>query len=71
MKARITHAYRCAPEGHTTIQLDPGTIIEGSLAEQAILDGHAVKVENGPVLETKITPAPEIKDAPKKGRTRK
>lgn len=70
MKARITHIYRCAPEGHTTIQFDPGTIVEGALAEQAILDGHAVKIEDTP-LETKIEAPAEIKAESKKGRYRK
>lgn len=70
MQARITHTYRCAPEGHTTVQFEPGTIVDGAVAEMAILDGHAIKIEAAP-LETKITPAPEIKDAPKKGRAKK
>lgn len=72
MKARITRVYRCAPEGHTTIQFSPGDVVEGIVAEMAMADHAAVQhfdTPYNPELENKIEPPPEIKRS--RGRPRK
>lgn len=80
MKAKITapHGYKCAPDGHTVFHFDFGVIVEGAIAEMAILDGHASAFQDI-AIETKIEAPAEIKGAakaepkaePKKGRYRK
>jgi hypothetical protein len=80
MKAKITNpnGYKCAPEGHTIMHFDAGAIVEGVVAEMAILDGHAMAFQDVE-METKVVAPDEIKVAPmadtkadtKKGRTRK
>jgi hypothetical protein len=80
MKAKITNpnGYKCAPEGHTIIHFDAGAIVEGVVAEMAILDGHAMAFQDVEI-ETKVVAPAEIKVAAmadykadtKKGRTRK
>ena len=80
MKAKITNpnGYKCAPEGHTIMHFDAGSIVEGVIAEMAILDGHAMAFQDVEI-ETKVVAPAEVKvdtkadakaDA-KKGRTRK
>ena len=84
MKAKITapHGYKCAPDGHTVVHFDFGTIVEGAIAEMAILDGHAsafqdVEIEAKVVAptETKVESEAnikaDIKADTKKGRYRK
>jgi hypothetical protein len=80
MKAKITspNGYKCAPEGHTIMHFDAGSIVEGVVAEMAILDGHAMAFQDVEI-ETKVVAPDEIKVAhmadtkadTKKGRTRK
>ena len=80
MKAKITNpnGYKCAPEGHTIMHFDAGSIVEGVIAEMAILDGHAMAFQDVEI-ETKVVSPAEIKVAAmadikadaKKGRTRK
>ena len=76
MKAKITNpnGYKCAPEGHTIMHFDAGSIVEGVVAEMAILDGHATVFQDVEI-ETKIVAPAEIKADTKadtkKGRTRK
>ena len=87
MKAKITnpHGYKCAPEGHTTVHFDVGSIVEGHIAEMAIADGAAMAFQDMKI-ETKVVAPSEAKvevhteapaesapktDTPKKGRTRK
>lgn len=81
MKAKITspHGYKCAPEGHTTVHFDVGSIVEGHIAEMAIADGAAMAFQDMKI-ETKVVAPSEAKaptkvkapvEAPKKGRTRK
>jgi hypothetical protein len=80
MKAKITNpnGYKCAPEGHTIMHFDAGSIVEGVIAEMAILDGHAMAFQDVEI-ETKVVAPTEIKGAAmadakadaKKGRTRK
>ena len=80
MKAKITNpnGYKCAPEGHTIMHFDAGSIVEGVVAEMAILDGHAMAFQDVEI-ETKVVAPDEIKVAAmadaksdiKKGRTRK
>ena len=81
MKAKITspHGYKCAPEGHTTVHFDVGSIVEGHIAEMAIADGAAMAFQDMKI-ETKVGAPSEAKaptkvkapvEAPKKGRTRK
>ena len=76
MKAKITNpnGYKCAPEGHTIVHFDAGSIVEGVIAEMAILDGHARAFQDVEI-ETKVVGPSEIKVAAmadtKKGRTRK
>ena len=67
MRARILHSYKIAPEGHTVITLQPGTIVRGAMAAQAIADGAAVLDE----LETKPAAALETKPARKVSRKAK
>lgn len=81
MKAKITspHGYKCAPEGHTTVHFDMGSIVEGHIAEMAIADGAAMafqdmKIETKVVAPSEAKAPTEVKapiEAPKKGRTRK
>lgn len=81
MKAKITspHGYKCAPEGHTTVHFDVGSIVEGHVAEMAIADGAAMafqdmKIETKVVAPSEAKAPTEVKapvEAPKKGRTRK
>lgn len=81
MKAKITNpnGYKCAPEGHTIMHFDAGAIVEGAIAEMAILDGYATAFQDVEI-ETKIVAPSEIKatamadtkaEPAKKGRTRK
>lgn len=81
MKAKITspHGYKCAPEGHTTVHFDVGSIVEGHIAEMAIADGAAMAFQDMKI-ETKVVAPSEAKaptkvkapvEALKKGRTRK
>ena len=84
MKAKITNpnGYKCAPEGHTIMHFDAGSIVEGVIAEMAILDGHAMAFQDVEI-ETKVVAPSEVKVAAmtdakadakadaKKGRTRK
>jgi hypothetical protein len=80
MKAKITNpnGYKCAPEGHTIMHFDAGSIVEGVIAEMAILDGHAMAFQDVEI-ETKVVAPTEIKVAAmadakadaKKGRPRK
>lgn len=80
MKAKITNpnGYKCAPEGHTIMHFDAGSIVEGVIAEMAILDGHAmafqdVEIETKVVApaEVKVSAMADAKTDAKKGRTRK
>jgi hypothetical protein len=81
VKAKITspHGYKCAPEGHTTVHFDVGSIVEGHIAEMAIADGAAMafqdmKIETKVVAPSEAKAPTEVKapvEAPKKGRTRK
>lgn len=80
MKAKITtpNGYKCAPEGHTIMHFDAGSIVEGVIAEMAILDGHAtafqdVEIEAKVVAptETKVESKADTKADTKKGRYRK
>lgn len=62
MKAKITapHGYKFAPDGHTVVHFDFGVIVEGAIAEMAILDGHATAFQDV-AIETKIEAPAEIK----------
>ncbi len=68
MKAILTRSYACAPEGHTVLKFEAGSVLEGRAAELALADGAAVEANAMPVLETKIEPPTETK---KRGRPRK
>lgn len=81
MKAKITHphGYKCAPEGHTIVHFDTGSIVEGAIAEMAIADGAATIFRDAEIEAKVVTPA-EVKEPAevvakiepaKKGRTRK
>ena len=72
MKAKITNpnGYKCAPEGHTIMHFDAGSIVEGVIAEMAILDGHAMAFQDVEI-ETKVVAPTEVKADTKKGRPRK
>jgi hypothetical protein len=72
MRAKITRVYRCAPEGHTTVQFSPGDVVDGAVAEMAMADHAAAPhfdTPYNPELETKIEQPPEIKRP--RGRPRK
>ena len=45
MKARLIKDYRVAPEGHTTLFLSVGQIVDGIIAEFALADGAAESLE--------------------------
>lgn len=62
MKAKITspHGYKCAPEGHTIVHFDTGAIVEGVIAEMAILDGYATAFQDMEI-EAKVVAPTETK----------
>lgn len=47
MKAMITNpnGYKCAPEGHTIVHFDVGSIVEGYIAKIALADGAAIEIQ--------------------------
>lgn len=61
-RAKITKkgGYKCAPQGHTVVTFDEGVVVEGKVAEWALMD-HAAQAMFNPVKETKITPPTETK----------
>lgn len=67
MQAKITKRYAIAPEGHTTVWYNPGDVVSGRVAVQAVADGHAVQMGAGieraepAPLENKIEPPVETK----------
>ena len=64
MKVRLVQEWRAAPQGHTVVIMQPGTIIDGPLAHVAISEGVAESIGELQ-LATKIDPPPEKK---KRGR---
>lgn len=40
--------FRVAPEGHTTVVLPKGAVVEGRVAELAIETGHAKRPQRAP-----------------------
>lgn len=65
MKAILTRAYACAPEGHTVLKFEAGQTIEGTAASMALADGAAIEVQDMDPIETKVE-APEETKAPRK-----
>jgi hypothetical protein len=62
MKAKLTQAWSCAPEGHTVLRFNANDIIEGSIAVMAIDAGVAIEHKEIEPLETKIeTPKKKTK----------
>jgi len=59
MKVKLIRQFSCAPEGHTVVRFDAGSILEGNLAILAMDEDVAIEVAEMPPLETKI-------DTPKK-----
>lgn len=45
MKAILTRAYSCAPEGHTVLKFETGVILHGRAAEMALADGAAIEIQ--------------------------
>lgn len=69
MKAEITApmGFRIAPEGHTVISFKSGEIVEGFVAEQAILAGAARKIDEiAASLEYKEEPQARPRGRPRK-----
>lgn len=67
MRAQITKpdGFRCAPQGHTTVTLPIGTIVEGEPARWALEAGAGVKI--GPAYDAKVVqPAERKARAPRK-----
>lgn len=64
MKAILTRSYACAPEGHTVVKFEAGTMVEGIVAELALADGAATEAQAIPPLETKIEAPEETKITP-------
>lgn len=60
MKAILEKDWPVAPEGHTTIKMKAGTELEGELAERAIKDKVAKRVNE----KAKKTPTPDIAKTP-------
>lgn len=66
MKVKITKegGYRCAPEGHTTITIPFGAVVEGKVAEWAIADKAGYRIMEKKSPKTKNAgAAPENKAA--------
>lgn len=70
MRVRLVREWRAAPQGHTVVVMQPGTIIEGPIAMAALSDGAAESIGELQ-LATKIDPPPEKKrrGRPPKNRT--
>lgn len=69
MKAEITApmGFRIAPEGHTVITYPFGKIVEGMVAEEAVLAGMARKVDEiAASLEYKEEPLARRRGRPRK-----
>ena len=67
MKAEITspQGFRAAPEGHTVVLFEAGQIVEGWVAEAAVIAGAARKIDE-------IAATLEHKEEPRRrGRPRK
>lgn len=64
MKAILTRAYACAPEGHTVFKFEAGAMVEGRVADLALSDGAAIEVQAMAPLETKIETPEETKITP-------
>jgi len=62
VQAKLIHKFSCAPEGHTVVHFEAGSILTGDLAKVALEQGLAIEVSESPVLETKIeTPKKKAK----------
>ena len=74
MKAEITapHGFRAAPEGHTVVVFDRGQIVEGWIAEDAVIAGAARRIDEiADSLEYKDEAAPSQIEPRRRGRPRK
>jgi Ni,Fe-hydrogenase III small subunit len=58
MKARLTRAWACAPDGHTVIRYEANAIVDGRIAELALADGVAIEHREMVPLDVKIEQAP-------------
>lgn len=60
MKVKLNRNYKCAPQGHTTLQFNEGDTLEGRAAELALQDGAAYIVDSGQgSLDSAEKPAPK------------
>lgn len=60
MQVTLTEDYKVAPEGHTTHRFKAGEVVEGRIAELAVMDGKAkAPAKRGP--KPKVT-KPETPD---------
>ena len=69
MKAKLTHDFSVAPEGHTVYHLKAGEEVSGRIAEVALASGVAVEISDSPAVETKVVAPAETKE--KKPRKRR
>jgi len=61
MKAKLTHDFSVAPEGHTVHHLKAGEEVSGRIAEVALASGVAIEISDSPVVETKVVAPSETK----------
>jgi hypothetical protein len=77
MKAEIIapQGFRIAPEGHTVVTFEAGTIVTGEIAEAALMSGMARKIDEiAESLEHKSdpdAPEPQAETPRRRGRPRK
>jgi hypothetical protein len=74
MKAEITapHGFRAAPDGHTVVLFETGHIVEGWIAEDAVIAGAARRIDDiADSLEYKDEAAPSQIEPRRRGRPRK
>ena len=67
MKAKVLMDYRCAPEGHTTIEFTKGQEVSGFVA-QYLVDkevAEEIKAEKPKIQKPKKTPKPKVAKKPK------
>ena len=77
MKAEIIlpQGFRAAPEGHTVVLFEAGQIVDGWIAEEAIMAGAAKRIDEiAESLEHKSAPEatePQAETPRRRGRPRK
>lgn len=65
MKVKLTRAYACAPEGHTTLTYPMGAVLEGAAASLALADGAGIEIGMTAPPENKVVVPDGFKAATK------